>query len=228
MKGSRLISTFFAVAILAAAAVSCNSKQKEEQLRTGDLVFVGIPMDYSIESGSMDEAISASTGGSDELNLIHVAIAEVKGDSTWIIDATIKHGVDRHPLDTFLTDFTLKDGSYPVFIIKRLKKDRHAGEYVENAKKFLGQPYDIHFLPDNDSLYCSELVRDSYVGKDNEYVFESSPMNFKDADGEFPLYWQQLFALIDSQIPQGVEGTNPADMSKSPALREVNMVPLTH
>lgn len=227
MKAARIISTL-AVVALATAAVSCSSRPKIEQLRTGDLVFVGIPMDYSIESGSMDEAISASTGGSDELNLIHVAIAEVEGDSTWIIDATIKHGVDRHPLDTFLTDFTLKDGSYPVFIIKRLKKDRHAKVYVENAKKFLGQPYDVHFLPDNDSLYCSELVRDSYVGKDNEYVFESAPMNFKDADGEFPLYWQQLFSLINSPIPQGIEGTNPADMSKSPALREVNVVPLTH
>lgn len=223
MKKGRILFSVLVAAAFASAAVSCNSGRQPGKLRTGDLVFVGIPMDYSIESGSMDEAITASTGEAGELNLIHVAIAEVKGDSTWIIDATIRHGVDRHPLDTFLTDFTLKDGSYPVFIIKRLKKDRHAEEYVENAKKFLGQPYDVHFLPGNDSLYCSELVRDSYVGTDGEYVFEAAPMNFKDADGEFPLYWRQLFSLINSSIPQGVEGTNPADMSKSPALREVNV-----
>lgn len=44
-----------------------------------------------------------------------------KADSVWIIDATIAHGVDRHPLDTFLRVFTLKDGSYPEFIVKRVK-----------------------------------------------------------------------------------------------------------
>ena len=158
----------------------------------------------------MDEAIASSTGEAEGLNLIHVAIAEVEGDSTWIIDATVRHGVDRHPLDTFLTDFTLKD-------------DKEASAYVENAKKFIGQPYDVHFLPENDSMYCSELVRDSYIGKDGSYVFESAPMNFKDADGEFPLYWRQLFALIGSPIPQGIEGTNPSEMSKSTALRDVKV-----
>lgn len=223
MKTGRIILGLCAAAAFIAATASCDSTGKTEELRTGDLVFVGIPLDYSIEDGSMDEAIATSTGEVEGLNLIHVAIAEVEGDSTWIIDATVRHGVDRHPLDTFLTDFTLKDGSYPVFIIKRLRKDRQAARFVENAKKFLGQPYDIHFLPDNDSLYCSELVRDSYIGKDGKHVFDSEPMNFKGPDGEFPLYWRQLFALIDSSIPQDVEGTNPAGISLSPALREVKV-----
>ena len=105
--------------ILVIALASCQRKISEDTLRTGDLIFVGIPMDYSIEGGSMDEAIASATG-SDSLNLIHVAIVEVDSEGKWIIDATIKHGVDRHPLDTFITDFTLKDGSLPVFIVKRL------------------------------------------------------------------------------------------------------------
>ncbi|MBQ8061851.1 MAG: hypothetical protein IJ205_07940 [Bacteroidales bacterium] len=214
--------------VLAAAAAllaicSCNRKATEDTLKTGDLVFVGIPMDYSIEEGSMDEAISSATGTTEELDLIHVAIAEVSADSTWIIDATIKHGVDRHPLDTFLTDFTLKDGSFPVFIIKRLNDPSKAEEFVRNAKKYLGQPYDVHFLPDNDSLYCSELVRDSYVGADGSYVFNAAPMNFKGPDGEFPLYWKQLFGLLGQSIPQDVPGTNPQDMSKSAAIHEVSV-----
>lgn len=223
MRTRRIIWKSIIGFLLAAALAACNSRTKVEHLQTGDLIFVGIPADYSIEEGSMDEAISSSTGKEGELNIIHVAIAEVEGDSTWIIDATIKHGVDRHPLDTFLTDFTLKDGSLPVFIIKRLKQDKDAKEYVNNAKAFLGQPYDVYFLPDNGALYCSELVRDSYVGKEEGHVFESAPMNFKNADGEFPLYWRQLFALIDSSIPQGIDGTNPAAMSQSPALREVDV-----
>ena len=203
-------------------AISCR-KAAEDSLKTGDLVFVGIPMDYSIEEGSMDEAISSATGMTEELDLIHVAIAEVKGDSTWIIDATIKHGVDRHPLDTFITDFTLKDGSLPVFIIKRLKDPSMAEDFVENSKKFLGEPYDVHFLPDNDSLYCSELVRDSYILPDGTHIFSEAPMNFKGPDGEFPVYWKQLFGLLGQSIPQDVPGTNPQDMSKSPAIRQVDV-----
>ena len=203
--------------------VSCRQAVEEDTLRTGDLVFVGLPMDYSIDEGSMDEAISSSTGSTDSLNLVHVAIAEVKDGETWIIDATIRHGVDRHPLDTFLTDFTLKDGSLPVFIIKRLKDPSRAEEFVESAKKFLGQPYDVHFLPDNDSLYCSELVRDSYIFEDGTYVFDAAPMNFKGPDGEFPLYWKQLFGLIGQSIPQDIPGTNPQEMSRSEALVTVDV-----
>ena len=43
-------------------------------------------------------------------------------------------------------------------------------------------------------------------------------MNFKNPDGEFPLYWRQLFEMIGSPIPQGEDGTNPQDMSRSTAL----------
>ena len=154
-----LSATLAALSLLA----SCRQAPKEDRLQTGDLVFVGLPLNYSLDEGSMDEAISTATGSPDSLNLIHVAIAEVTADSTWIIDATIKHGVDRHPLDTFITDFTLRDGSLPVFIIKRLKDPSKAAGFVENAKRFLGQAYDLHFMPGNDSLYCSELVRDSYI-----------------------------------------------------------------
>lgn len=188
-----------------------------DTIRTGDLVFVGIPQDYSLDPDSMSSAISDATG-SGSINLIHVAILEVGKDTTWIIDATIKHGVDRHPLDTFLKDFTLKDGSMPVFIVKRLKDSRMAEQFVENAKRYLGRPYDVWFSPDNEAMYCSELVRDSYRTPDGGYLFDTKPMNFKNAEGEFPLYWQQLFALIGQSIPQDEPGTNPQDMSQASVL----------
>ena len=170
----------------------------------------------------MDTAIADATGDGN-LNLIHVAIAEVVSDTTWIIDATIKHGVDRHPIDTTLKDFTLKDGSLPVFIVKRLKNNGKAAEYVENAKRRLGLPYDVAFLPDNGALYCSELVRDSYRDTDGKYLFDEKPMNFKNSEGEFPIYWQQLFALIGEEIPQGLPGTNPQDMADAPVLMDVDV-----
>ena len=214
--------SFIILSLVAALFVACRS-EKVDTLKTGDLVFVGIPMDYSLDNSSMDAAIASATGNPDSLNLIHVAIAEVDAEGKWIIDATIKRGIDRHPLDTFITDFTLKDGSLPVFIVKRLKDPSKASEYVANSRKYLGRPYDLHFGVSDDSLYCSELVRDCYVGPDGKHVFGTVPMNFKGPDGEFPLYWRQLFEKLGSPIPQDVPGTNPQDMSKSPALVTVSV-----
>ena len=92
-------------------SVSCHQR---ETLHTGDLIFVGNPQDQPLDEDSIDSAISAATG-SGSINRTHTAIVEVDSDGhVWIIDATPKRGVDRHPLDTFLMDFRLKDGSYPV------------------------------------------------------------------------------------------------------------------
>ena len=209
------------VCILVLAAIpSC--RQKNDCIRNGDLVFVGIPLDYDSDAGTMDAAISSSTGEEGGLNLIHVAIAEVdEADSVWIIDATIKHGVDRHPLDTFLTDFTLKDGSYPAFIIKRVN-GIDADAAVERAKSFCGRSYDVCFLPDNEDLYCSELVQKCYLDASGNQIFESIPMNFKAPDGSMPPYWEWLFGKLGMEIPQDIPGTNPQQMAAAECLIEVH------
>lgn len=199
-------------------AVSCG--QKQDCLRNGDLVFVGLPLDYDAEGGSMDAAISAATGQEGALNLIHVAIAEVQADSIWIIDATIAHGIDRHPLEVFLKDFTLKDGTYPEFIIKRAK-GVDANAAVERAKTFCGRAYDVRFLPDNDDIYCTELVQLSYLDDAGKQVFESEPMNFCAPDGTMPPYWEWLFGKLGMEVPQGLPGTNPQRMAQAPVLYDV-------
>lgn len=199
-------------------AIGCGSRK--DGLRNGDLIFVGLPVAYDAETGTMDAAISSATGEEGAVNLIHVAIAEVQGDSVWIIDATIAHGVDRHPLDTFLTDFTLRDGSYPEFIVKRVK-GIDADAAVERAKSFCGRAYDLRFLPDNDDLYCTELVQMSYLDKSGKPVFESEPMNWLAADGTMPAYWEWLFGQLGMDVPQGLPGTNPQRMAQSGYLVEV-------
>lgn len=206
--------------IIAVLLLLTGCGQQVNRLQNGDLVFVGLPMDYDAETGSMDAAISSATGREGALNLIHVAIAEVQADSVWIIDATIAHGVDRHPLDTFLTDFTLPDGSYPEFIVKRVK-GIDADAAVERAKSFCGRAYDVRFLPDNEDLYCSELVQNSYLDATGAQVFTSEPMNWLSPDGTMPPYWEWLFGKLGMEVPQGLPGTNPQRMSESENLEEV-------
>ncbi len=206
--------------MLPAAMLLLAACTRTEGIRTGDLLFVGIPADYSLDEDSMGSAISEATGKGD-LNIIHVAILEVAGDSLFVIDATIKHGVDRHPIDTFYRDFTLKDGSLPVLEVRRVEDAGLARAGVERAKKCLGAPYDVHFLPDNGAWYCSELVCDHYLGADGKPVFHTTPMNFKDQDGNMPVYWEQLFALLGESVPQGEPGTSPQGLREEPALHPV-------
>lgn len=194
--------------------------RQADRLRSGDLIFVGLPLDYKAEPDSMAAAISSATSVEGALNLIHVAMAEVEADSVWIIDATIAHGVDRHPLDTFLADFTLRDGSYPEFIVKRVK-GADASAAIERAKAFCGQAYDLRFLPDNEDLYCTELVQNCYLDASGNPLFESEPMNFKASDGTMPPYWEWLFGKLGMAVPQGLPGTNPQRMAESALLYEV-------
>ncbi len=200
--------------------VPCCKPAGEGLLRNGDLVFVGLPADYRADGGSLDEAISSATGQDGGLNLIHVAIVQVKADSVWIIDATLSRGVDRHPLDTFLRDFTLRNGRYPEFLVKRIK-GVDADEAVERALSHCGCAYDVRFLPGNEDFYCTELVQASYLDRGGNPVFPSEPMNWLAPDGTLPPYWEQLFGRLGMEVPQGVPGTNPQDMAASGVLYDV-------
>ena len=192
-------------------AVSC-ARHPNDALCTGDLLFIENP-DYPDET-SMDGAIEAATG-----SFIHVAIVDVDADGqVWVIDATRRRGVDRHSLDTLLSDFSTEDGRKPVLTVKRLKDTTGVHRYVQNALSFIGQSYDETFLPDNGAMYCSELVRESYRMEDGTYLFEDQPMNFRNAQGAFPPFWQDHFARLGLPIPQDTPGTNPTDLAASPLL----------
>lgn len=198
------------LAILAVlAAFSC--RERPEPFCTGDLVFVALPLR------------TVSGEDSTQTTLIHVGILDVDQlDSLWIVDVTLKHGVMRDPLDTFFRDFTRSNGKLPEMIVMRLKDTSHVKEYVQNAKSYIGQPYDFDFLPDNGALYCSELVYDSYVKPDGTHIFQEVPIDLTDGSGEIGPYWVRLFERIHYPVPQGKMGTTPESLLESEELRPVN------
>lgn len=208
-----------ALILLFILGACCNLNEKQ-QIRTGDLLFIGIPMDYDA-GNNMAQAISAATGDG-EINYIHTAVLEVDdAGAVWVIDATLAHGVDRHPLDTLFKDFTLNNGERATFKVMRLKDDEGPPRHVEQCKALLGEEYDVYFLPSNGKHYCTEVVYDCYLNRDGSHIFDSVPMNFKNKDGEMPEYWTWLFGLLGQPVPQGVPGTNPQMMFASPALEFV-------
>ena len=201
------------IKLLAAAVVLsiAGCQNPADHLQTGDLLFVGTSGE---NPGSMDEAIASATG-----ELTHVAIIDMDDDGkTWVIDATPKRGVSRYPLDSLI-----QDNPDAGFLVRRLKDTTGVSFFVDNARRFIGAPYDLTFLPDNDAYYCSELVRDAFQRADGSHLFEEKPMNFLAPDGTMPPYWEDLFEQLDMPVPQGVPGTNPQDLSQSPLLETVSI-----
>jgi hypothetical protein len=189
-------------------------------IQTGDLVFIALPASYHLYN--RDYVTSPDKPESFEDLLIHTAILDVDKEGVWIIDATLAHGVDRHPLDTMFSDFALKNGNSCDYIVMRLANNKQAKRYVANAKKHLGKKYNINFTPSDDALYCTELVRESYVDKKGNYLFEESPMDFTDREGNMPDYWTWLFGRLGKEVPQGVMGTLPQSMIQDPQLVRVD------
>lgn len=198
----------FAVMMCLALALCCCSH--ENRLRNGDLIF------ERAGQGRMSEAIDSATSHGDEAeSFSHVAIVEVSGDSVYVIEAVPKHGVRRVTFDEYMADSA-------DIVVMRLDGNYDASSFIENAKRFIGQPYDFWFMPDNGKMYCSELVYESYRDDCGEPIFETKPMNFRASDGSVPQYWVDLFDELGASIPHGVPGTNPNDMSRSPLLIPVN------
>lgn len=180
-------------------------------LQTGDLIF------EIASDNEMSNAIAEATAQSDSLKFSHVGIIMIDDNSHMpsVIEATGQKGVVITPIDSFMNEATSG------VVVKRLELDFPIDRSIDRAKSYLGRGYDWWFLPDNDEIYCSELVEKSYLLDDNTPVFSTIPMNFRDKEGNMPQFWTDLFNRLGKPIPEGVAGTNPTGISKSPHLRTI-------
>lgn len=193
-------------------ALSCS----QEGLRTGDLLFQAGESDFS-------GAIEAVTDG----NWSHVGIVDRTGKGILILEAEPSGGVVRRPLRAFLEEAAvLEDGSRAVqaFRVDSLT-DVLRGKAVRRADSLLGRPYDFAFLPGTEAVYCSELVYECFRREDGAPLFEARPMTFKDTRGETVPYWIDYYGKLGCDIPEGVPGTNPNDLSRDPHLIPLNWKP---
>ena len=139
----------------------------------------------------------------------HVAIV-LSEDS--VIEA--KHrGVVTTPIDSLRR----QEGYYIIGRVRRADRIRS----LANARRYLGRKYDFVFLPDNEDIYCSELVQLSFVDKKGRPLFTTIPMSFHDSTGRITDYWTQFYARRGMPVPEGQPGTNPAELSRRKAVRIV-------
>jgi hypothetical protein len=186
-------------------AVADTSLHPRYTLQSGDLLFL------TKNKSDMERAITVSTG-----EYTHVALVERDStDDVWVIEALPEKGVRRIPYSQFEREHLLMfyPGSFDIY---RLTVPFDIFVVIARAKSLVGKPYDDAFLPDNDAYYCSELIQAAFWG-----LFESKPMNWRDADGNLPEYWVEHFKKLNMPVPEGVMGTNPTDMSRSPLLKKL-------
>ena len=176
--------------VIGLVATSCQTYS----LKSGDLLF------HVVSQGN---AITDVTPGM----IDHVAIVTER-DS--VIEAVGK-GVKMTPIDSLRQ----QDGHYLVGRVKGIDSKQS----IANAKHYLGRPYDRLYLPDNDAIYCSELVQLSFVDKHGKRLFSPIPMSFHDASGHITPYWQQFYEEQGMEVPEGWPGSNPGELSKRREVR---------
>lgn len=180
-----------------------------DHLQVGDLFF------QDLDCGPLCDAIEAVTHGVNGQDFSHVGLVVRTGDSLAVIEAI---GVDVHL--TSLQDFHARSPKVHHGRVKAVHRTL-AERAADTALTFLGKPYDDAFLPGPDSLYCSELIALAYERANGGRVFEYSPMTFRDPStgGSFPA-WVDHYSALGLSIPEGIEGCNPAGLSRSRLLEE--------
>lgn len=180
------------------------------EVRKGDLIF------QASAATEFSKAINTSARQpSDSLTFCHVAIIDVDDcGRVYIIEAEPKNGVRRVPVEQFIAESVQADGK-PMVVVKRLTVPFSPDKVIANAMTFIGQDYDHEFMPDNDKMYCSELVYEAFLDEEGEHIFKATPMNFRNSNGEMPQFWIEKFGKMGVPIPEGELGTHPDALART-------------
>lgn len=161
-----------------------------------DLLFV------KNQHGFMDDAIAASTG-----SYVHVAMMI---DDKNIIEATPMNGVIISELGDFLSM------NKHVDIYRTMISNAEKDIVVQQAGRFVGEPYNESFYLNGEGKYCSELIVAAFEGV---ITFPTVPMNFGDGKHSASAYWQNYFEKLGVDVPVNMPGTNPTQLSQSVELK---------
>lgn len=180
-----------------------------QTLKESDLLFVA-------KKG--DNAITDVTQGVYGLKIDHVAIFHHTDSIDYALEAIPIKGVVLTSLDAFIKRSVGKDGKAQI-VVGRVVADFDMEASMRNAQSYIGRPYDYLFNPDDNEIYCSELVQKSYVKCNGDTLFSPIPMTFRDKDGNIPDYWKQQYEKLNKPVPEGAPGSNPGDLSRRPELK---------
>ena len=207
---------FFCSSICTLQAQEFKAQELQAQeFQAGDIVF------QDLQCGPLCNAINAVTKGYQGKDFSHVGIVVNYQNQLGVIEA-IGSKVQFTSLNIFLVRSFDTTGK-PLVIAGRLKKKFHKSiaKACALAIASIGIPYDDRFLPNNDSLYCSELIYAIYLNHANaKTLFKLAPMTYKQPGSKafFPA-WIDYYAQLHSAIPEGKMGLNPGLISRSSKIK---------
>ena len=189
---------------LACLLVSCilmSQAQKTttdiHRLRDGDLLFVVV---------SEENPITEVTRQASAPSIDHVGIYHLHEGRPMVIEANTS-GVVETPFEDFM-----QEGA--CLLVGRVSNHPDIAQSLRNAHDYLGKPYDFIYMPDDEAIYCSELVLRSFVDRDGNPIFHPVAMSFHDQQGEITPYWKDYYSRRSLDVPEGKDGSNPSELSR--------------
>lgn len=169
-----------------------------EELNIGELIF-----GLSIDTTDLSESIkNLMTGYNDEL-FDHVAIYIGNG---YIIEAVPEYGVRKRDISNLLNELT----NIYIGTIYDDNLNIHAISFIEQQ---IGKPYNNTYIYNGDSFYCSELIHKAYELANNNIYFKQHSLTFKDSTNEIMPYWKKYYEELELEVPEGMSGSHPANLS---------------
>lgn len=212
------------ITFLASILLSANLTMAADYVpHRGDILFQGAG------TSEFSQSIAASTTADTvEFRPIHVAFVAHGGspDQAFVIEAEPKLGVCLTPYNEFIDNSAKSADGKPMVVVKRIKSPdftaKETAVATQKALTLIGQPYDWVFLPDNNAVYCSELIQLSFRNPDGTPMFNYIPLNFKGPDGTILPFWQKIYDDRSMSVPQGEPGTSPVSILTSPLLIHIH------
>ncbi len=194
---------FFLLVLCSMSTVSAQKPLVDMgKLRSLDLLFV---------VSQASNAITEVTTGIEGYQIDHVGIVRKENGKTTVIEA-VYEGVREISLDDFMR-------TAPVVLVGRLAKPFDKRQTIFNVMSLVGRPYDFVYRTGLETVYCSELVSESYVDRHGKKLFPPVAMSFHDASGIITPYWIDFYSRRGMDVPEGEPGTNPGELSRREAIK---------
>jgi hypothetical protein len=210
-----MLKRSFLLSLLVLSFLFSQKVRAQDDWKEGDILV------QDLDCGPLCDAIERVTTGYNKMSFSHVGLL-VKDNGEWMVLEAIGENVHLTPLDKFLKR-NVDDSDRPKVVAGRLKSpyDSSIRDAIRKAKSLVGLPYDPLFLPKNDSIYCAEVITQSFFYH-KKPLFPLQSMTFKDPKTKKTMsVWIDYYSNYGKAVPEGYPGLNPGAISRSDKLEIV-------
>lgn len=211
LKRNNFLLKVFAAFFLFILITGCKNSQVSG-LKNGDLLFV------TAKSTGLSGAINNVTQKQKNASFDHIGILEKARGNFYVLHAAPKGGSQKQKLNNFLKDQSNDGQSIVVYRLKS-QYQKAIPSAIEKANSMLGKPYNVNYILDENSYYCSDYIERAFRKND---IFRLEPMTFIDpATGKTNVFWEEFYQKKNLRVPEGEPGCNPNGLAASDKLERI-------